>query len=186
MLLSEAGGLPGTAPLALARRRRDADEGQRKLAHRREEAQPGKGGAAGRSEELLVPGRAEPSRLDPEPAPAAALLSAAAVERLAVEAGRIGARPFVDMSFGRDLQVRITQSARGVELLLATRPALRGAAVAELPALVAALRGRGVTVAKAEVRAKDAGAPRPGALTPRRASDRNAATSNPDGTVAKW
>ncbi len=169
-------------PLALLRRRGDADEGQRKLSVRREEAEPGKGASPSWApEQPIHPGRVDQGRLD---APAGApLVPAAALERLAVEAGRMGGRPFLDMGLGRDLHVRLTRAATGVELSLTPSPGLRGAAFAELPGLVAALRARGVPVARAEVRSGAAG---PRALTAPRPSATNAATSHPAGTVAKW
>jgi hypothetical protein len=95
-------------------------------------------------------------------------------------------RPFVEVSLGRDLQIRITRSPGGVELLLEPGSGLRGAAMAQLPGFVAALRERGVAVASAEVRASEHTAPGLVTLTPRRGSATNAAGSNPGGTVAKW
>ncbi len=112
------------------------------------------------------------------------------VERVAIEAGQMADRPFVELSFGGDLRIRLTRSPRGVELRLEPNPGLCGAARAEMPGLVAALRARGVVVAKAEVRASGLGPPgsRSGAraLTPRRGSATTAGALHPGGTVAKW
>ena len=163
-LAPDMGPAVAPAPLTLVRRRSDADEAQRKLAARREEAKPGKGGTAGPLEARARPACGDPGRS--EAPTAGTLVPASAVERLALEVSRTAGRPAVEMSFGRDLHVRITRSARGVELLLAPRAELRSAAVAELPGLVAALRARGVRVEKAEVR--PSGAAATGASRPRR------------------
>lgn len=166
--------------LTLTRRRSGADEAQRKLSERREDAEP----CAARPHE----GRTQLISADLCPrgaSPAAPLVTASAVERLAMEIGKMSGRPFVEMSFGRDLHVRITRSPRGVEVLLQAGGETRGAALAELPGFVAALRARGVAVASARVLGEPA-ASRPRALTPRRGSATNAATSYPAGTVAKW
>ncbi len=167
-----------------ARRRRGADELQRQLGERRDSAEPGRPGVTAQ----LLPADADPRASDVSSRPPLAAVSV--VERVAIEAGRMAERPFVELSFGGDLRIRLTRSPRGVELWLEPGPGLHGAARAELPSLVAALRARGVVVAKAEVRASGFG-PRgsrsgAGALTPRRGSATTAAALYPGGTVAKW
>ena len=114
-LHAQAGaGAPARA--ALARRRCDADDTQRKLSQRRDEAEPEKAGPARRPDEPIHAQCTESGRS--EAAPTASLVSASAIERIAIEAGRMAGRPFVDMSFGRDFRIRITRSTGGVELLL--------------------------------------------------------------------
>jgi hypothetical protein len=73
---------------------------------------------------------------------------------VAVEAGRVGGgAPALELAFGRALSVEIRGGARGgVDLVLRPDAALARSASAELPALVRALRARGVEVARAEVR----------------------------------
>ncbi len=175
---------PVSAGLTLVRRRCGADEVHRILSERRDEAEPGKSAAALRPPERMA--LVGTDLRAPEPSPAAPLVPASAIERVAMEVGRMAGRPFVEMDFGRDLRIRITRSPGGVDLLLEARSGLRAAAMAQLPGLVAALRARGVEVAKAEVRPGELAAPGSGALTPRRGSATNAATSHPGGTVAKW
>ncbi|HET9598832.1 MAG TPA: hypothetical protein VFP65_24880, partial [Anaeromyxobacteraceae bacterium] len=76
----------------------------------------------------------------------------------------------------------------GVEVRVEAPRGLGAAARAELPALVHALRARGVGVASASVLEGGAsGAPAPGrALTPPRGSATTARGQAPAGTVAKW
>ncbi|HSN90390.1 MAG TPA: hypothetical protein VLS93_04105 [Anaeromyxobacteraceae bacterium] len=66
-------------------------------------------------------------------------------------AGRAGES--LELAFGRSLSVEV-RAARGGGVEIALRPdaGLSRAAAAELPALVSALRDRGVTVVRAEVR----------------------------------
>jgi hypothetical protein len=56
------------------------------------------------------------------------------------------------VSLGESLTVKLTQVASGVELHMLVVRGLSPLAEAELPYLVAALRARGVRVARAEVR----------------------------------
>lgn len=169
----EASAGAGLAVLAL--RRRGADEGQRALGPRRTTASlesaavaPRHQAAAGDSAQRAPPG----------PAPVGSVFPPGALEQLAVLARR-GDRPSLDLAFGRDLRVTLVRGASGLDVLLETRAALGGAAEAELPALVRALRDRGLVVVRAEVRVA-----RGGALTPRRPFDTTATL--PSGTVAKW
>jgi len=88
----------------------------------------------------------------PEEPATGRLLPAAAVEHVAVEAGRLRQGQLL-LGFG-DLKVFLGCSPAGLELWLEAGPALRSAARAELPGLVAAIRARGVAVARAGVRAR--------------------------------
>ncbi len=173
--------LQAAAPATLARRRRVSAQTGAALRDRRDVAEPGRDAAS--------------PRLDLQPAPATgvrppeippAILPPRALEQVALAAQRLGDRPAVELTFGRDLQVRLLRGERGVEVVLTPAMGLRRAADAELPGLVAALRAGGVSVTRAEVRV--AGAPQPPgrALTAQRASATTARTLHPDGTVAKW
>lgn len=75
----------------------------------------------------------------------------------AIWAGRLEGAPSVELSFGRDLSVELRRSAAGIELSVRAGAALARAARADLPALVQSLRGRGVVVARADVRGEGAG-----------------------------
>ncbi|GEJ59398.1 hypothetical protein [Anaeromyxobacter diazotrophicus] len=178
--LEEAGALARSAAdagqAALGKRRRGAEEGHQALGERRSSAEPDGGAAAPRSPEAPAPGAAEPRA--PEGARAGPLWPPAALEALALAARR-GERPSLELSMGREVRVTLVRAARGVEVLLDVRAGLRPAAEAELPRLVAALRERGVAVARAEVRAPSR------ALTARQGSATRAPLQR-DGTVAKW
>jgi hypothetical protein len=90
---------------------------------------------------------------DPPPVPAlAALVRALPAAVVTATAGLNGAP--LALSFGRSLEVELRSGAAGIELLLRPDPRLLRAAEAELPRLLAALRVRGVAVARAEVRAR--------------------------------
>jgi hypothetical protein len=65
--------------------------------------------------------------------------------------GPPGSAPLA-LSFGRSLDVELRATAAGVDVVLRPEPRLARAAEAELPGLVAALRGRGISVAAATVR----------------------------------
>lgn len=136
-----------TGAARLTRRRRGADDDQQALGERRiEAAGDGRGpassgfGAAPEAREAPVAeGRA------------GALWPPGALELLACEARR-GDRPSLQLALGREVRVTLVRAARGIEVALEVRADRRTAAEAELPALVAALRERGVVVARAEVR----------------------------------
>lgn len=76
---------------------------------------------------------------------------------VAIEAARVREGEPLSLSFGRSLSVEIRSGAGGVEIVLRPAEALARAASAELPALVAALRARGIAVARAEVRGRSPG-----------------------------
>jgi hypothetical protein len=92
--------------------------------------------------------------------PVAELAALARAVPVAVAAAARGTGAPLALSFGRSLDVELRSGAAGVEVLLRPDPRLLHAARAELPRLVAALRVRGVAVARAEVRARGG---RPGA-----------------------
>jgi hypothetical protein len=77
----------------------------------------------------------------------------------ALEASRVRDGAPLALSFGRSLEVDLRSGTAGVEVVLRPEPRLVRAAEAELPRVVAALRARGIAVARAEVRARG-GAPR--------------------------
>ena len=125
--------------------------------------------------EMVAPGPGEiPSR------GAGAPLLARAVERIVLIV-KSGAAPSVTVELGRSLDVRIDQVRAGVEVTIRAVHGLSPLAEAELPGLVAALRARGVRVARAGVLARAGKGRR--SLTPRRSS---ATTAADDGSVAKW
>lgn len=187
------------AGAGLARRRRGADEGQRALGERRAEAEGGGCGpaasGAGAAPDLRDAPNAEAGR-------AGALWPPGALELLACELRR-GDRPSLELALGREVRVTLIRAARGVEVVLEARAGLGLAAEAELPALVAALRDRGVVVARAEVRATPGDRALRGdrAETTHRAETTRGAAARaltppwgsattaplyPGGTVAKW
>ena len=114
----------------------------------------------------------------PEPSTrAASPLLARAVERIALLV-KSGAVPSVTLQLGRSVEVRIDQVRAGVEVTIRAVHGLSPLAEAELPVLVAALRARGVRVARAGLPGR-----RSRSLTGPRSS---ATTAGDDGTVAKW
>ncbi len=82
------------------------------------------------------------------------------------------------LQLGRSVEVRIDQARAGVEVTMRAVHGLSPLAEAELPVLVAALRARGVRVARAGLPGR-----RSRSLTGSRSS---ATTAGDDGTVAKW
>lgn len=123
--------------------------------------------------EVIAPG-------PPERAGATAPLLARAVERVALVV-QAGGSPSVTIALGRSLDVRIEQARAGVEVTIGATRGLSLLAEAELPLLVAALRARGVRVARAGVLARRERDRR--SLTGPRVS---ATTAGDDGSVAKW
>ena len=107
-------------------------------------------------------------------------LLARAIEQVALHVAAAGS-PSVTLELGRSLAVRLAQSRGGVEVTLEAARGLSPLAEGELPHLVAALRARGIRVARAVVSGRGtAGLP---SLTPSRGS---ATRHGDDGTVAKW
>jgi len=135
---------PGAAAPVLARRRAVAELSAEALRERRDEAEEvSRGPAADLSARGARVAEAPPERV----------LAPALLDRIAVEARRLADRPVLELRLGADVAVRLTRAARGVELVLHVPAASRRAAEAELPALAAALRARGVALATAEIRA---------------------------------
>ncbi len=190
VIASAAHDAAGRMPAAvLARRRQGAEDATASLATRRADADGVASDPSGAPQPLRASATAE-SALGGAAA-LGLLLSPGAIERLVVEAGRLAGRPYVEMSFGPHLLVRLTQGRGGVDLVLEVATN-RAVAQAELQGLVTALRARGVEVGGAEVRGgrgQTAGRPLPrssAALTLRRASATTARAQQPHGTVAKW
>jgi hypothetical protein len=148
--------------------RRDAlDRGQRLLRERRagfderERDSPGpraSGGAevgattAVRGEQTEPPAPSDPAAgfaPDVRTPELRALLRALPVA-VDAAAGRGGDR--LELAFGRSLSVEVRVARGGVEIALRPDAGLSRAAASELPALVCALRARGVSVVRAEVR----------------------------------
>jgi hypothetical protein len=97
----------------------------------------------------------QPARAELEPVPPLAA-AARALPAAVAAAGAAGGAPLA-ISFGRSLDVELRAVAAGVEVVLRPEPSLAHAARVELPRLVAALRGQGVAVARAEVRPHGSG-----------------------------
>jgi hypothetical protein len=164
---------------ALARSRLGADRAALTLRARRDEAEPSASAARpATTRELGPPLQVEAvQRLFPP----------AALEGVALALAREPGRPTVNVRLADGSGIRLTRGAAGIELVLEVRPEARRAAEAELPAIGAALRARGVHLASAAVRAtpRSAGCSAgERALTGRRPSDTTASPSG--GTVAKW
>jgi hypothetical protein len=77
---------------------------------------------------------------------------------VAVAAARAREGAPLAISFGRSLDVELRAGAAGLEVLLRPEPRLAHAAEAELPRIVAALRARGIAVARAHVQPRAGGA----------------------------
>lgn len=168
---------PTTRAGVLGERRRVADHGELVLRCRREESDLPAGGAPPDAAAVAHPPGADVAAATP-------LFGAAAVAQVSLLVARSGGRTSVELALGRGVSVAITRTPRGVEVFLHAPPGARRAAEAELPALIGAVRARGVTVARAGVRAGAAGPG--GALTSPQGSATTAATLGPGGTVAKW
>jgi hypothetical protein len=162
---------------ALSRSRRDADRSELVLRERRDEAGLSSPGGTSRPPTDVAPPRGADAP--------ARLFAPTALESVAFALSRDAARSSIELRLANGTGVRLTRGAGGIELVLEVAPGVRRSAEAELPALDAALRARGVIVASAEVRSA-ARSPEGGAtgraLTGRRPSDTTAST----GTVAKW
>jgi hypothetical protein len=100
---------------------------------------------------LASPGPAAPGPAASERPASRAPVLAAAIERMSLLV-KCGAAPAVTVQLGRSVDVRIAQVRAGVEVTLQVVRGLSPLAEAELPLLVAALRARGVRVARAGVR----------------------------------
>jgi hypothetical protein len=99
-----------------------------------------------------APASADPARIASPPSVPVALRALVHALPAAVELARSAAGETVSLFFGRSLGIELRASPAGVELLLRSDARLARASAAELPSIVAALRGRGVRVVRAEVR----------------------------------
>jgi hypothetical protein len=143
------------------------EAGARAGASRRAAASGKDAALAGRRDGLREEERAAPAAAPPraaarpvEPAGAASLRAILRALPVAIDASRVRDGAPLSLSLGRALEVDLRAAPAGVELVLRPDPRLARAAEAELPALVASLRSRGIAVARAEVRGR--GAPRAG------------------------
>ncbi|WP_242395406.1 hypothetical protein [Anaeromyxobacter oryzisoli] len=129
---------------------------------RRGKPQPAReGGETARAEDLPARGVAEVASQRASAdvqatASADALRAAVRALPAAVEAARVASGGQVTLAFGAALGVDLRAAAGGIELTLRPTAALERAAAAELPGLVAALRARGLRVARATVQARSA------------------------------
>jgi hypothetical protein len=143
------------------RRAADRAEGRGSRAARLEPRRPARTGSA--APEAAGAGRfapaidAEPLRASAAPVPAdhpetpaLAALARTLPVALAATCARQGAP--LALSFGAALDVELRVGTTGVELVLRPEPRLARIVEAELPGLLAAMRARGVDVARAEVR----------------------------------
>jgi hypothetical protein len=118
---------------------------------RAERVDPEAGGASGDPVEGLLAELVSAGPAGPERPTSRAPVLAGAIERIALLV-KGGVAPAVTVQLGRSLDVRIAQAPAGVEVTLQVVRGLSPLAEAELPVLVAALRARGVRVARAGVR----------------------------------
>jgi hypothetical protein len=112
--------------------------------------------------ELLQPAQETPAALVGArtqllpPTPELAAVARAVPVAIAARGGLADGAPLA-LSFGRSLDVELRAGPAGIELTLLPDARLSRAAEAELPRVVAALRQRGVAVARAEVRPRTGG-----------------------------
>jgi hypothetical protein len=78
----------------------------------------------------------------------------------AIEAARTREGARLALSFGRSLKIEIRATPAGVDLVLRPEPRLSHACAAELGGLLAALRTRGIAIARVAIRARQAGVAR--------------------------
>jgi hypothetical protein len=123
---------------------------------------------------------ASPGRSESMSNAAGAPLLARAIERIVLLV-KSGEAASVTLRMGPSLEVRIEQARAGVDVQIRAAHGLSPLAEAELPMLVAALRARGIQVARAGVVPRRRDGRR--SLTQRRSS---ATRAGDDGTVAKW
>jgi hypothetical protein len=143
--------------MAPAGRSRAADDVQGVQARQREEAAlPAPSGPPLDRQALATDACRDAGAID---ATGRALVPPAAIQRIAVEAGRLGDGAFVELRLGQSWEVVLRRSPAGLELHLDAGTGLRSAARAELPGLVARLRADGIVLARAEVRGGASRAP---------------------------
>jgi hypothetical protein len=98
-----------------------------------------------------APASIPPGRPISDPPPVSELRAVLRALPPAIDASGVRDGAPLTLAFGRSLSVDVRASASGVELLLRADARLARAAQAELPGLVAALRSRGIRVARADV-----------------------------------
>jgi hypothetical protein len=76
----------------------------------------------------------------------------------AIWAGKVAGGDAIELAFGPHLAVELRQVPDGIEIAVRVSPALARAAQGDLPAMVRALRERGVVVVRAELRPRAPGA----------------------------
>jgi hypothetical protein len=101
----------------------------------------------------------QPPPASPRPEGTSELRAVVRALPVAIEAARVREGAPLSLSLGRALSVDLRRGAGGLEVVLRPVATLQRAAAAELPGLVESLRARGITVARAEVRAQPNGAP---------------------------
>jgi hypothetical protein len=117
-----------------------------------------------RTEDLHAAGAAAPppplAAQQPSPITVPELRALIRTLPVSVDAHRVREGAPLALELGQALSVELRRRPDGLELLLRPDASLVRAAAAELPAVVRALRARGLTVARAEVRARaDGGSP---------------------------
>ena len=130
--------------------------------------------------DAILSGGASPGRSESMSNASGAPLLARAIERIVLLV-KSGEAASVTLQLGPSLDVRIEQVRAGVDVQIRAANGVSPRAEAELPLLIAALRARGVQVARAEVAPRRREERR--SLTQRRSS---ATRAGDDGTVAKW
>lgn len=150
---SEPGGPRAVARVAPDARRPALGPGEAAL----REAAPASAGAA------PPPWGGEAGPGDGAAAEVVALRAAVRALPATIEAARLHDGARLTLELGSALGVDLRAGAAGVELTLRPAAALTGAAAAELPGLVDALRARGVRVVRAEVRSGPGARRPPGA-----------------------
>lgn len=122
----------------------------------------GRGGTSGTGESVARPAwsGATLERRERGPAPTSAAEGLRAVVRslpAQIEVARLAAGAQVTLAFGGALGVEVRSGRSGIEVTLRPAAPLQRVAAAELPGLVAALRARGLVVARADVRGSPSG-----------------------------
>ncbi len=112
---------------------------------------PTAGSAPIRGVDELLSAIASPGRAEAASHAATTPVLAGAVARVALLVAQ-GASPAVSLQLGAGLEIRLEQARRGVEVEVRCLRGLSPLAEAELPGLLAALRARGVRVARGSVR----------------------------------
>ena len=134
---------------------REGTAGPRRVAGRclRPGGPPGEGERPGGPSAAAAPPSRDPASSAPAPSGSSLAAAVRAVPAAAL-AFQAQGNETLALDLGPALTVELRAAPAGVELVLRPAGALSRAAAAELPALLRALRARGVAVARAEVRAR--------------------------------